>query len=63
MKRKDLGDNDELRAILQAAYEQAVQARRMLLKVDISAGKSNSIKYKGTLLWMNDLIRRLTFED
>ena len=63
MKKTDLENNEELVAALQAVYEQAIQARRMLLKVDIKSGKSNQIKYNGTLLWLNDLIRRITLED
>lgn len=63
MKRSDLNDNDELISILQAVYEQTRQARKLLLKVDIVKGKANAVQYKGTLQWLDDIMRRLTFED
>jgi hypothetical protein len=50
-------------SILQAVYEQTKQARRLLLKIDIAKGRANAIQYKGALQWMDDILRRLTFED
>jgi len=63
MKRTDLENNDELISTLQAVYEQTRQARKLLLKVDIAKGKANAVQYKGTLQWLDDIMRRLTFED
>jgi hypothetical protein len=43
--------------------KQTKQARRLLLKIDIEKGRANAIQYKGALQWMDDVLRRLTFED
>ena len=63
MKREDLENADEMASILQAVYEQTKQASRLLLKIDIAKGRANAIQYKGALQWMDDILRRLTFED
>jgi len=63
MKKTDLENNDELIAILQAVYEQTRQARKLVLKIDIAKGRANAVQYKGVIQWLDDIMRRLTFED
>ena len=63
MKRTDLDDPFAMAGICETSYEQARQARRLLLKLDIKPGKPNAVHYKGAIQWLDDLIRRLTFED
>jgi hypothetical protein len=63
MKKTDLDNNDELRAILEAVFEQIRQARRLILNVDIVNSKANLVQYKGSIQWLDDSLRRLTFED
>jgi len=63
MLKEDFNDPDTMREHAASLYEAARQAKRMLLKVNVDPIRSNVVKYKGAIQFLDNIIDELTFED